>query len=215
MKILNTALVLVFLAATPLLAGLKVVATPDQTSYNAGGATTGSLDLNVVLDGASSGEVQFLLGPITTATSPSFSFVGQSGSSLTTPALTGANVNVVGGWQGLGSVSESSFAVFRFGAGFGSGPVVLDANTNPSTKVGSLSFAIPDGYTNGLFDVVISDFSLDGVDVGSHVVGTVSVVGIPEPSSFLFLGLAGSGIAGIHVWRRRRHNKVKEADEVA
>lgn len=215
MKILNTALVLVFLAATPSLAGLKVVATPNQASYNAGGATTGSMELNVVLDGANSGSVQFLLGPVQSASAPSFSFVGQGGSSLSAPALTGANVNATAGWQNLGTVSQDAFAVFRFGPPLGSGPVALDASTNASTTLGSLFFSIPDAFTNGLFDVVISDFSLDGVNVGSQVVGTVSVVGIPEPSSFLFLGLAGSGIAGIHVWRRRRHNKVKEADEVA
>ena len=148
-------------------------------------------------------------------------------SGIVTPGIhpgPGINSLVAGSGTAADLYESASVPVFGSGSGFtspniSSGPLIGISGTGPS---GGLT--VPAGYTSGSLlapaanTYIGQTFSSLGITPGSYIITwgsgptadqiTLNIGGvavIPEPSTYI--GVAGFGLIGVFLWRRRRARK--------
>lgn len=207
---MKTTVFAIFLAgmfAMPSLAGLKFVGTPNKDTFAPG--ESGTITLSLMVDPANPGgsnDVVFI-SPADGQSSFGFQFVGGPGTAPTigVDAPVDPFVNSI-----LGVGWSTPFSI------------IPPAPAQPITVLpgAPVDFATIDFVYNALGTFDLSVDSLQATDGNGAVTALLSgivpgstVTAIPEPSSFLFLGLVGSGVAGARMYRRRKAAKADENEE--
>jgi hypothetical protein len=197
MRKLIAALVLLAFTA-PSVAGLKLTALPDKATFVNGDTINFSIRVEATgtLTPLPPVSVSGIGGPIGGVNGFNFGMVGQAGSTGPTPT-------------GPGTVTGAApWAVLHVGTGlafvnFTPAGSPLNA-AGDSVVVGNVPFAVNDALTGGLFDLVISDFSI-GTNLGDFSfaatpIGTAKVV-VPLPAALPLLACALLGIGGVSARR--------------
>ena len=182
--------VLLGLCALPAAAGLKVVGSTNKSSYLPG--ESGTVTLSLIADAGTSESIN-LIG----TDAPGAPVIGYNGA--TAPTITNGPL----GAQPVGS----PFIAFEFADGW-STPTFLPTPIGDTTPVPFVLFDFVVGGV-GTYDLSIDNiefFLNDTISSSfSGIVPGATVTAVPEPSSFLFLGLVGAGVGGVQYYRRRKN----------
>lgn len=191
-------------------AGLRVTQADGTTGFAAGTSGTQELRLLYVNDtGASQTVFGFDLLNLTLSSNP----FGES-TATTSPTLANSIVDVTSTpWEEFGGNNGSPLGAIGFSSPFG-----LTLDDLEESLIGTFEVDIPAGFLGELIlsstdPLGITATTTPGTDgplgPGLNAVGVGEGTVVPEPSSFLFLGLVGTGMIGFRRMRRSQEELVE------